>query len=193
MHGKKVEGLYKENLKSVEIVSQIRSSHEYEITDLDHYYEYFGGLSKSIEMVKGRKVRMYITDTTGDRIISESVEKSIGRGIRTRVLNPKWIDGMLEHKYHGVQKISQRFENVMGLAATTNAVEEWIYDDLHKSYVEDEDLRERLIENNPYAYMDILEQMMEYSNRGYWEATEEQIDKIKEIYLELEDSIEDKI
>lgn len=193
MHGKKVEGLYKENLKSIEIVSQIRSSHEYEITDLDHYYEYFGGLSKSVEMVKGRKVKMYITDTTGDRIISESIEKSIGRGIRTRVLNPKWIDGMLEHKYHGVQKISQRFENVMGLAATTNSVEEWIYNDMHKSYVEDEKLREKLIENNPYAYMDILEQMMEYSNRGYWEATDEQIDKIKEVYLELEDSIEDNI
>lgn len=193
MHGRKVEGLYKENLKSVEIVSQVRSSHEYEITDLDHYYEFFGGLAKSVEMVKGKKVKMYITDTTGERIKSESVEKSIERGIRTRVLNPKWIDGILEHKYHGVQKISQRFENVMGLAATTNSVEEWIYDDLHKSYVEDEDLRKRLIENNPYAYMEILEQMMEYYNRGYWEATEDQINKIKQIYLELEDNIEDKI
>lgn len=193
MHGKKVEGLYKENLKSVEIVSQIRSSHEYEITDLDHYYEFFGGLAKSVEISRGKKAKMYITDTTNERIYTESVEKSIARGIRTRVLNPKWIDGMLEHKYHGVQKIAQRFENVMGLAATTNSVEGWIYDDMHSCYVEDDELRKRLQENNPYAYMNILEQMMEYYNRGYWNANEEQINKIKEIYLELEDKIEEKL
>ena len=193
VRGKKVKGLYEENLKSVEIISQIRSNHEYEITDLDHYYEYFGGLSKSVEMVKGKKAKMYITDTTGDRILSESIEKSIARGIRTRVLNPKWIDGMLEHKYHGVQKIADRFENIMGLAATTNSVEEWIYDDVYNSYVEDEELRQRLVENNPYAYMDILEQMTEYYNRGYWDADKEKIDKIKELYLELEGNIEENL
>ncbi len=192
-HGKKAEGLYEENLKSVEIVSQVRSSHEYEITDLDHYYEFFGGLAKSVELVKGRKVKMYITDTTGERVLTEGVEKAIARGIRTRVLNPKWIDGLLEHKYHGVQKIAERFENVMGLAATTNSVEQWIYNDLHSCYVEDEQLRQRLKENNPFAYMSILEQMMEYNNRGYWSASQEQLDKLRQVYLELEDGIEEKL
>lgn len=193
LHGKKVEGLYEENLKSVEIVSQIRSSHEYEVTDLDHYYEYFGGLAKSVEMAKGKKVPIYITDTTGERVLTESVERSIGRGVRTRALNPKWIDGMLEHKYHGVQKIAERFENIMGLAATTNSVEEWIYNDLHSCYVEDENLSKRMKENNPYAYMSILEQMMEYNARGYWNATEEQLEKLKQVYLDLEDTIEDQL
>lgn len=193
MHGKPVDGLLEENLKSVDLVSQIRSSHEYEITDLDHYYEYFGGLSKSVEMVKGKKVKMYITDTTTDRILSESIEKAIGRGIRTRVTNPKWIDGMLEHKYHGVQKIADRFENIMGLAASTNSVENWIYDDLESTYVEDELLRKRMIENNPHAFMDILEQMMEYYERGYWEASEEQLNRIKNTYIELENKVEESI
>lgn len=193
LHGKKVEGLYQENLKSVEIVSQVRSSHEYEITDLDHYYEFFGGLAKSVEQVKGRRVKMYITDTTGERILTEGVEKAIARGIRTRVLNPKWIDGMLAHKYHGVQKVAERFENVMGLAATTNSVEQWIYNDLHSCYVSDEELRKKLAENNPYAYMNILEQLMEYHSRGYWNATEEQLAELKQVYLELEDSIEDMV
>jgi cobaltochelatase CobN len=188
--GRDVEGLLPENLKSVDIVSQIRSNHEYEITDLDHYYEFFGGLAKSVEMAKGRKARMYITDTTGENIATEGVEKSINRGIRTRLLNPKWIDGMLEHSYHGVQKIAERFENVMGLAATTNSVEEWIYNDMHKTYIEDETLRRRLKENNPHAYMNIVEQMMEYYQRGYWKATQDQIDQLKAVFLELENDIE---
>ena len=190
-HGFDKKGLYEMSLKSVDIVSQLRDNQEYEITDLDHYYEFFGGLSKSVEMVKGTKACMLITDTTGDRVKTESVEKSISRGIRTRVLNPKWIDGMLNHKYHGTQEIASRFENVMGLAATTGSVEQWIYNDLHKTYVEDENMRKRLTENNIHAYMDILEQMMEYYNRGYWDATDEQIELIKKTYLETEDRIEE--
>lgn len=191
--GRDVDGLLNNNLKSVDIVSQTRSNHEYEITDLDHYYEFFGGLSKSVEMAKGKKAAMYITDTTGERIETERVEKSIGRGIRTRVLNPKWIDGMLKHKYHGVQKIVERFENVMGLAATTGKVEAWVYNDLYKKYAEDKEMQKRLKENNPYAYLSIIEQMLEYQKRGYWDATKEQLKTLKNLYLELEGNIEESL
>lgn len=190
MHGSDTSDIYEQNLKSVEIVSQVRDNNEYEITDLDHYYEFFGGLAKSVEMVKGRKAVMLITDTTGAAPITESAEKAVAKGIRTRVLNPKWIDGMLAHKYHGAQKIADRFENVMGLAATTGAVEQWVYNNLCEKYAQDEEMRRRMAENNPYAYMDILEQMEEYSRRGYWNASEEQLEAIRNAYLETENTIE---
>lgn len=189
-HGSDIDGLYEQNLKSVEIVSQVRDNNEYEITDLDHYYEFFGGLAKSVEMVKGTKAVMLVTDTTGAVPVTESAEKAVAKGIRTRVLNPKWIDGMLAHKYHGAQKIADRFENVMGLAATTGAVEQWVYNDLCEKYAMDEEMRRRMAENNPYAYMDILEQMEEYSRRGYWNASEEQLEAIRRAYLETENRIE---
>lgn len=189
--GKRAVGLYRENLKRVELVSQIRASQEYQLTDLDHYYEYFGGLSKSVELVRGKKAVMYITDTTGDRILTERAEHSIRRGIRTRVLNPKWIDGLLQHKYHGAQKIEKRFENVMGLAATTGAVDQWTYDSLYETYAEDEELRERMRENNPHAYLNILRQMLEYQQRGYWEASPEQLLLLRQLFLETEGMIEE--
>ncbi|MCD4669666.1 MAG: magnesium chelatase subunit H [Actinomycetia bacterium] len=191
--GMEAKDLYKSNLKSVDIVSQIRSSHEYEVTDLDHYYEFFGGLAKSIEAIKGEKVKIYITDTTGEKMETETVKKSIGRGVRSRLLNPKWIDGVLEHEYHGVQKIADRFENIMGLAATTGEVEEWIYNDLNSAYLEDEEMQKRMKKNNPYAYIKIIEQMYEYYDRGYWHASEKQIDNLKKVYLETEGDMEEKI
>ncbi len=191
--GKPMKELLNKNLSVVDIVSQIRSNHEYEVTDLDHYYEFFGGLAKSVEMAKGKKSEVYITDTTGEKVETETVDKSINRGIRTRMLNPKWIDGMLEHKYHGVQKINQRFENVLGLSATTNRVEQWVYDSLYNKYVKDEELRKRLIENNKWAYFSILENMMEYDQREYWDASEEQLEKLKQVYLELEGEIEETV
>ncbi|MCK4257648.1 MAG: magnesium chelatase subunit H [Halanaerobiales bacterium] len=188
--GYESEELLNKNLQVVDIVSQIRSNHEYEVTDLDHYYEYFGGLSKSIEMAKGKKAEVFISDTTGEKIETESVNKSIERGVRTRLLNPKWIDGMLEHKYHGVQKIQQRFENILGLAATTNKVEEWIYSNLLETYVLDEEMKRRMMDNNRWAYNNILESMFEYHQRGYWNATEEEINQLRQVYLEIEGEIE---
>ncbi len=182
--GEKITGLYQDNLSGVALVSQTRSNYEYEITDLDHYYEFFGGLAKSVEMLRGRQAEMYITDTTEEKIFSERVERSIARGARTRLLNPKWIEGLLEHDYHGVQAIAQRFENILGLAATTGGVEAWMYDELYERYVRDAGLRDRLARNNPHAYMNILEQMMEYFIRDYWQASKEQIDSIKAVYLE---------
>lgn len=191
LHGKEIAGLYETNLKAVEIVSQLRSSNEYEITDLDHYYEFFGGLAKSVEMVRGSKAQMYISDTTQGKNVTETVNSAINRGLRTRVLNPKWSDALLSHQYHGGQEIAQRFENVMGLAATTGAVEQELFHDLEASYVADEEMSRRMEENNPHAYMDILEQMMEYYERGYWDASEEQLDRIRKAYLRVEDSVEE--
>lgn len=192
LHGKEIDGLYESNLRAVEIVSQLRSGHEYEITDLDHYYEFFGGLAKSVETVRGKKAQMYISDTTQGRNITETIDSAINRGLRTRVLNPKWSDALLEHRYHGGREIAQRFENVMGLAATTGAVEQRLFDDLELCYVKDEKMRERMAENNPHAYMKILEQMIEYAQRGYWNADEEQLDRIRRTYLELEGDIEER-
>ena len=189
-HGRKAKALYEENLSTVEVISQLRASTEYEITDLDHYYEFFGGLAKSVEMVRGRKSAMYITDVTGGQIHTETVDKSIARGLRTRVLNPKWIDGLLAHASHGGQQIADRFENLMGLAATTGAVDSHFYDDLEACYVKDQQRRRQMEQNNPHAYLNILEQMLEYQSRGYWDASEEQLSRIREAYLQLEDQIE---
>lgn len=189
-HGESVSGLYEDNLRSVEVVSQLRSSHEYEVTDLDHYYEFFGGLAKSVELVKGRKVSLYITDVTETRPLTETVDRAIARGVRSRVLNPKWIQGLLKHPVHGAQQIADRFENILGMAATTGAVDQWVYNELNACYVEDERLRKQMIENNPHAYVEILERMMEYHRRGYWDASPEQLERIREIYLALDHDLE---
>lgn len=191
--GQSMPDILKYHLKAVDIVSQVRSNHEYEITDLDHYYEFFGGLSKAVEEARGSKAEMIIHDTTGEGVETDKVEDSISRGVRTRLFNPKWIEGMLEHNYHGGQKIAERFENILGLSATTNRVEQWVYHEMHSIYVQDEKMRERLQENNRWAYMNMLEHMFELNGRGYWDATKEQLAMLQEAYIELEGAIEENL
>ncbi|OMF49403.1 magnesium chelatase [Paenibacillus rhizosphaerae] len=182
--------LFRTNLLAVDVVSQIRSSHEWEVTDSDHYYEYFGGLSKSVEMVKGTPVEIHITDTTGEQPQTESARHAIARGVRTRLTNPKWIDALLDHPYHGAAQIAQRFEYVLGLAATTGMVDTWVFDQMHEVYVANAERSRQMQENNPWAYHALMETLLESHQRGYWQPAPEKLDQLREKYVEVEGDLE---
>lgn len=188
--GESFPDLYDLHMEAADIVSQLRASHEYEITDIDDYYNFFGGLAKSIEKAKGERVDIYITDTTQQTPQTEDVEHAINRGVRTRLTNPKWIEGLLEHPYHGVQQMAKHTENLLGLAATTNKVENWVFSHVHDTYVEDKALQEKIRQSNPHAYHDLLGTLVEVSERGYWKPTEAQWETLKNAFLEAEASME---
>ncbi|MCU0587923.1 MAG: magnesium chelatase subunit H [Syntrophobacteraceae bacterium] len=191
VHGERFEGLYEGHLRQVQMVSQIRDTIDYEIGDLDHYYEYFGGLSRTIESFRGSPPVQLITDTTRERVRTETVGEALGRSVRTRLLNPRWIDALLEHEVHGAQKIGDRVEYLIGFAATTHAVGDWVFSAVAQRYLFDERMRNRLRENNPYAAEEMARRLLEARNRGYWNASEEEREKLRDILLEMEGDLEE--
>jgi cobaltochelatase CobN len=193
IHGVRFDDAYGRRLGSVELVSQVRDSHEYEIVDLDHYYEFFGGLARTVESARGAPPEMLISDTTREVVRTEAVAEALNRGVRTRLLNPAWIDPLLLHDYHGAQKIGDRVENLIGFAATTHAVENWVWSAVTDRFVRDESMFDRLTRNNRFATEEMLRRLMEADRRGYWDATDEQRDLLRDRYLELEGTIEERI
>ena len=179
------------NHSDVDVVSQVRDSSDRELIDLDHYYEFLGGLSKAVEIARGgNKASVYVVDGSGPTVRTTGVRRSIERGLRTRLLNRKWIDGLLSVRYHGAQKINDRFENVLGLAATVGEVDTGVFDDMFRCYVEDEEMRRRVQENNNWAYMSMLDRLSEADDRGYWDATDEERERLREAYEESEEIAE---
>ncbi|MEX2684079.1 MAG: cobaltochelatase subunit CobN [Candidatus Sigynarchaeota archaeon] len=174
----------------IELLSQVRDSNEFHVTDLDHYYEFTGGLARAREHLAGSRASVFIADTSRKRITVETIDKSINEGAVTRTLNPTWIHGMLKHKHSGGQKIAERVENFLGMAATTHEVSEWIWDKTYAQYIENEEIRAALIENNRFAMMDVVKTILQASQRGYWNASDEQIDTLKKLYLEMESWLE---
>lgn len=170
----------------IEVVSQERDNTEYEFTDLDHYYEFFGGLARSVKEKRGEYPEQWVVDTTEENLEIEDVEKVLDRATRTRTLNPKWIEGMLNHDFHGAQKVAERIEYLLGLQATTGRVSEWLFDQAAQTLLFDEEMRRRLVENNRYATLDLAERMLEAHERGYWKATPVDLENLKTIILELE-------
>jgi len=177
-------------INEIKFMSQIRDSSEYQITDLDHYYEFTGGLARTYKQINGKDANVYIADSSNKEIKIDTLKDSIKEGAITRSLNPKWIRGLLQHKYHGGQKIAERLENFLGFSATTHEVDNWIWDKAYSQYIENDELRELLKDNNKFAMMDIIKNMFQANNRGYWDANEEQINNLKKIYLDLENWVE---
>lgn len=177
-------------LKGVDMVTQERDNSEYEVTDLDHYYEFLGGLSRTIESQKGEQAEIMVVDSTEEELQVEDLAGVIGRATRTRLLNPDWIEGMLKHEFLGAHKIQNSLEHLLGFAATTSHVENWLFDEAADKLLLDEDMREKIRENNPYAAVRMGEILLETEKRGYWQADEEKIEKLRDLTVNLESYLE---
>lgn len=182
--------VFSEVLSRVELVTQERDNVDYDLVDLDHYYEFLGGLSKSVSEKRGVDVDVLVVDTTEEEVTTDTLEDAIKISVRTRLFNPRWIEGMLAHRFHGGKKIKDRFENLLGFSATTGKVENWIFDEAANRYIFDEEMRKRLFENNPYATLRICQILVEAEKRGYWKTDPSRIEKLNEIILSLEGHLE---
>ena len=133
---------------------------------------------------------LLVSDTYQGRVRTEPVQRAIQRGARTRLLNRRWLDGVLAHEHHGGQQVADRLENLLGLAATTGEVDNGLFDEANDRLVLDEEMRHRIQENNPYALMEVVERLLEAEARGYWEADSEKLTQLQRIYLQLEGDLE---
>lgn len=193
LHAVKNDVLYRNNLARIELVSQVRDAVDREIIDLDHYYEFFGGLARAVQKERGILPKMLISDTTEEVVRTEDVNDAITRGARTRLLNPRWANAMLEHELHGAQQVADRVENMLGLAATTHAVENWIWSAIAERYIFDNEMQEKLIKNNQYAAAEVVKRLLEAEKRGYWKAAEQEREKLRLAFLDIEGRIEEDV
>lgn len=198
-HGVSHANTFEEVLNTVDIVSQVRDTDERGITDLDHYYEFLGGLSKAAETVRLKRISnkrhtliTVVPDTTRKRIETRDIKSQVTLEAKTRLLNPQWTEGMLKSGYQGVTCINERLQNLLGWSATTKAVDSWVYSQVAAKYLFHEETRKKMIQENIWSVEDSLKRLMEAFQRGMWEATDEEIEKLKKIYLELESEIEER-
>ncbi len=122
--------LLKSVLSTVQLAYQNLDSVELGVTTVDHYFDTLGGITRAVGQYKGNEVPVYIGDQTrGDGVVRTLAEQ-VALETRTRMLNPKWYEGMLKHGYEGVRQIEAHVTNTMGWSATTGQVAPWVYQQL---------------------------------------------------------------
>lgn len=177
-------------LARVEATYQNIDTFEIGLTDVDHYFEYLGGISKAVEKRAKCRPAIYLSDTLSRNVTIRSLEETVRLESRAKTLNPKWYEGMLKHGFRGVAEIENHVSNTFGWSATADAVDDWIYTEVAKTFVLDETMLERLRELNPHSAHSLVQRLLEANGRGYWEADESSLERLKDINRSLEDQLE---
>jgi len=183
-------------LAGVELAYQNLDSVELGVTTVDTYFDTLGGISRAIKRAKGPDATVapvYIGDQTRDsngggtvRTLSDQVALET----RTRMLNPKWYEGLLKHGYEGVRQIELHVTNTMGWSATTGQVQPWVYEKLSETFMLDPAMRERLAQLNPTASARVASRLLEASERKFWQPDAAMLAALRLAGEELEDRLE---
>ncbi|WP_414575182.1 magnesium chelatase subunit H [Anabaena sp. CCY 9402-a] len=182
--------LFESTLKTADATFQNLDSSEISLTDVSHYFD--SDPTKLVASLRGdgKKPASYIADTTTANAQVRTLSETVRLDARTKLLNPKWYEGMLSHGYEGVRELSKRLVNTTGWSATAGAVDNWIYEDTNETFIKDEEMQKRLLNLNPHSFRKIVSTLLEVNGRGYWETSEENLDRLRELYQEVEDRIE---
>lgn len=109
---------------------------------------------------------------------------------RTKLLNPKWADAMAAQGSGGAFEISQRMTALVGWGATAEFTDNWVWAGSYETYVEDEAMAAKLRKANPQAFANVVRRMLEGAGRGMWDAGEDKLEKLRELYGELDQELE---
>jgi magnesium chelatase subunit H len=182
--------LFKSALEGVDLAYQNLDSVELGVTDIDHYVDALGGISRSITRAKGSPAPVYIVDSTQGATKVRTLGEQVDLETRTRMLNPVWFEGMLKHGFEGVRNIETHVTNTVGWSATTGQVSPWIYQKISETFVLDAAMRERLAHLNPKASARVANRLIEASDRRFWEPDAETLAALLAASDELEDRLE---
>jgi len=167
-------------------------SREYDMLSCTDFYNYHGGLIAAAGAVRGSLPSSYVGDASDPkRVKFRSTQEEARHVLRSRPLNPKWLEGMKRHGYKGAGDISKVMDILLGWDATADVMEDWMYERVAKKYALDREMQRWLKQVNPYALQNILDKLLETMERGMWKADEDMRRQLEESYLEVEGDIEE--
>ena len=182
--------LFQAALKTADATFQNLDSSEISLTDVSHYFD--SDPTKVVANLRddGKQPASYIADTTTANAQVRSLSETVRLDARTKLLNPKWYEGMLSHGYEGVRELSKRLVNTVGWSATAGAVDNWVYEESNETFIKDAAMRDRLMNLNPHSFRKVVTTLLEANGRGYWETDDNNLQLLRELYQEVEDRIE---
>ena len=177
-------------MKTADVTFQNLDSAEISLTDVSHYFD--SDPTKLIQGLRddGKTPTSYIADTTTANAQVRSLSETIRLDSRTKLLNPKWYEGMLDSGYEGVREVAKRLNFTLGWSATSGSVDNFVYEEANETFINDPEMRKRLLELNPHSFRRIVGTLLEVNGRGYWETSDENVQQLQELYQEVEDRIE---
>jgi cobaltochelatase CobN len=154
---------------AIDVAIKNQDNREHDIFDSDDYLQDHGGMVAAVRALTGASPRAWFGDTANpDDPRVRTLAEEAARVVRSRVLNPRWIDAMRRHGYKGAFELAATVDYLFGYDATTGVVEDWMYERVTDAYVGDAGVRAFFAESNPWALRAIAERLVEADRRGMW-------------------------
>jgi cobaltochelatase CobN len=185
---------FENRLREMQVVLHNQDNREHDLLDSDDYYQFQGGLTVAVRSIQGKNPTTYF----GDHSLPEnpkirSLKEQIARVYRSRVVNPKWIEGAMRHGYKGAFEMAATVDYLFAYDATAHCVEDYMYEGVANAYVFDSTVQNFIQSKNPWALRDMAERLLEANQRGLWESVDSEIlDQLRAIALHAEGEIESK-
>ncbi len=178
--------------RRIEAAAKNQDTREHDIVDSDDYFQYHGGMVAYVRALTGTSPAAYVGDSAvPDTVKTRTLAEETHRVFRSRVVNPKWIAAMQRHGYKGAFELAATVDYLFGYDATAGVVDDWMYEKLAAAYVFDETNAEFMRRSNPWALRGIAERLLEAADRKLWSEPEaDTLDRLREVYLELEGDLE---
>ncbi len=168
--GRKARTAFEERLGQAEAVVQNQDNREHDILDSDDYYQFEGGAAAAISTLQGQDRPIYHNDhSRPERPVIRTLDDEIGRVVRSRVVNPKWIDGVKRHGYKGAFEIAATVDYLFAFAATTGAVRNHHFDLVEEAFIKDDTTRDFIADANAPALREIAQRLQEAIDRNLWQ------------------------
>ena len=185
---------FRTRFRTIVVAAKNQDNREHDIFDSDDYMQYHGGMIATVRALSGRNPKQYFGDSSNPQEPRQrDLADEARRVFRTRVVNPKWIDGIKRHGYKGAFELAATVDYLFGYDATTQVVDDWMYERVTEAYALDPEMQRFFEEKNPWALRGIVERLVEAMDRGMWQAPPEETRRqLQQIYLELEGQLEER-
>ena len=166
-------------LSNSDTIVASRNTNQYGVLDNDDFFDYWGGLSMTVEEISGNapkfNVLMYANKNTA---YVSSLEEVMYKEIAARYDNPEWISGMMNEGYSGARYMSNKFvTNLHGWQVTrSSAVTNDLWNRVYNTYYNDKyglGVKDWLMTgNNAYSLISMSGTMLTTIHEGYWQASD---------------------
>ncbi|MDP3878386.1 MAG: cobaltochelatase subunit CobN [Methylobacter sp.] len=181
---------YATHLKGTSAAVFSRSSNLRGLLDMDHPFEYLGGISLAVQHLDGKAPQLYISNMRDpNKTKLETAEKFMAKELRAVYHHPNWVKEMQKEGYSGTLKMLDVVNNFWGWQTMDkNIVRNDQWQEFHETYVKDKyklGTREWFEKSNPTALAQITERMIEAIRKDYWQADEQTKRELVEVYQEI--------
>ncbi|MFP4008615.1 MAG: cobaltochelatase subunit CobN [Spirulinaceae cyanobacterium] len=185
---------FQNRLQNLQIVLHNQDNREHDLLDSDDYYQFQGGLVAATRAVTGKNPEVYFGDNSlPSQPKIRRLSEEIARVYRSRVVNPKWLAGVMRHGYKGAFEMAATLDYLFAYDATARCVEDYMYEGVAKAYLLDEEVQQFIRDKNPWALRDMAERLLEAHQRQLWQsASESMLEALRNLVNDAEGTIEAK-